>query len=816
VADPSPPHVQLPLFGRPPLALPGHLLERVTLCTAAPRPGRRVVYWMQGALRAHENPALDAARHLASDLGLPLLVHQALSERHPHASDRHHVFAMQGARDAARECRALGLRHVFHLERPGHRGPVLVELAREAAVVVTDEVPVEPLRRWSLRLAERSGAPLVKVDASCVVPMSLVEAAPARAYGFRQRTAELRAARLCAAWPEVPVTPAADEGELPFEPVDLEREDEYALAAACDIDHAVPPVPGELGGSAAGYARWEDFLERGLRGYADRRNDPLLDGTSRLSAHLHWGMVSPLRLARETAARSGKGPEKFLDELLVWREVAWHFCHRTPDIDGLAAVPDWARATLEAHAADRRPRLIDRETLERGRTGDALWDAMQGSLLVRGELHNNTRMTWGKALLDWTPTPAAALERLLELNHRYALDGRDPSSYGGILWCLGLFDRPFPEDRRVTGTLRTRPTSVHARRLDVGRFARRATTPPGGRLRIAVLGAGVSGLAAARTLSDAGHEVLVVDKGRGPGGRTSRRRAEPFAFDHGAQYFTARDPRFRRQVAAWRELGVVERWEGRIVELDAGRITPKEDSTERLVAVPGMNALARHLARDLDVRCGARVSELRHGPGGWELAVEDGGRLGPFDRLVMTAPPAQAADLLRGVSPLAARLEGLSMAPCWAAMLGLEARYEVELDGAFCGGGILSWVARDSSKPGRPDAEAWVLHATPEWTAGHLELAREEAATALALELERLTGAPLPARLHADAHRWMYAQPAPGLELGCLEDAERGLVVAGDALTRGRVEGAWLSGVAAAGRLLGARARELTRPRTPA
>lgn len=804
-----PPRVQLPLFDRPPLDLPGHLLERVTLCTGEPREGDRVVYWMQGAVRGHENPGLDAARHLAHRLGLPLLVYQALSEVHPYACDRHHVFAMQAAREAARECEALGIRHAFHLERPGHRGPVLVELARAAAVVVTDEVPVEPLRSWCLRLHERSGAPLVKVDSSCVVPMSLVDEAPSRAFGFRKRTAKLLAARLEADWPEVQVTCLRDELPLPFEPVDLEQDDEYELASRCDIDHSVPPVPGELGGSRAGYTRWEAFLERGLGGYAARRNDPLRDGTSRLSAHLHWGTVSPLRIARETAARRGKGPEKFLDELLVWREVAWHFCHHTPELDSLEALPEWAQETLADHAGDRRPHLPGGEALERARTGDALWDAMQRSLLVRGELHNNTRMTWGKALLEWTSSPQEALRRLVDLNHRFALDGRDPSSYGGLLWCLGLFDRPFPEQRRVTGTLRTRPTEIHAERLDPEAFARRHATPPGGALRVAVIGAGIAGLAAARTLSDAGHEVLVIDKGRGPGGRTSRRRADPFAFDHGAQYFTARDPRFRRVVGAWREQGLVAPWTGRIVELTDGEVRPKQETTERLVAVPGMSSLARHLADDLPVRCGVRVTGLQHALGRWQLGAEDGSSLGEFDRLVVTAPPAQAAELLHGGSPLAETLGEVEMAPCWAGMVGLEAPYPVELDGAFCSGGVLSWVARNSSKPGRSEAEAWVLHATPEWTLGHLELEREEVARELLRELERLTGQPAPATLHLDAHRWMYAQPAPGLDAGCLEDAERGLVVAGDAMTGGRVEGAWLSGVAAAGRLCAARAREL-------
>jgi len=183
-----------------------------------------------------------------------------------------------------------------------------------------------------------------------------------------------------------------------------------------------------MGGSAAGYARWQHFKLDGLKAYAKRRNDPLRDGTSRLSPYLHYGMVSPMRIAREAAASETAGAEKFLDELLVWRELAYNFCFFNHDLDSLAAVPDWARETLAEHESDLRPSSYSWETLARGKTGDRLWDAAQRSLLMQGELHNNVRMTWGKALLDWTPNAAAALSMMLDLNHRYALDGRDPAS----------------------------------------------------------------------------------------------------------------------------------------------------------------------------------------------------------------------------------------------------------------------------------------------------------------------------------------------------------------------------------------------------
>ena len=138
-----------------------------------------------------------------------------------------------------------------------------------------------------------------------------------------------------------------------------------------------------------------------------------------------------------------------------WRELAWHFCHHTRDVDSTAAIPGWARETLERHREDERERTLSWAELFHAEAGDSLWDAMQRSLLRHGELHNNLRMTWGKAVLGWTPDGETALAHLLDLNHRLALDGRDPSSYGGILWCLGQFDRPFEPEERVIGTVTT-------------------------------------------------------------------------------------------------------------------------------------------------------------------------------------------------------------------------------------------------------------------------------------------------------------------------------------------------------------------------
>jgi len=867
--------------------LPPHLRTRIGGRTHARAPVRSrtterggfVLYWMRTAVRGHENPALDVAMEAARALGVPVFVYHALSSSYPYASHRHHVFILEGARDAHRELEARGIPHAFHLERPGHRGPHLLTLARKAAVVVTEMMPVPFLRRWTRVLEEGVEAPVWEVDAATLASVYQVpRSATDRAFRFRKTASPLWKPWLRAPWPEVEAGlmpfPPGGEGpgwppaELPFAPVPIAHLDDEEIAdlvARSGVDPTVGPVPHTRGGSLAGYARWEAFRDGRLDRYARDRNDPLRDGVSRMSGYLHYGHVSPFRLAREAHAR---GADKYLDELLTWRELAWAWCHHQENPESLDALPAWARATLEAHAGDPRSVLHDRETLARGQTGEPLWDAAQASLRIHGELHNNVRMTWGKALVSWTPGPEEALATLVELNHRYALDGRDPGSYGGLLWCMGAFDRPFEPAQPVLGTVRPRDPADHARRLDVDRWegiTRRPAVNPAP--TVAVVGAGMAGLTAARILADHGLRVRIWDKGRAAGGRISSRRSrEGWSMDHGAPFFTARDPVFRRMVRGWAEAGVVAPWNGRIGYLPRGG--PPEPATEaiRWVGVPAMQDLPRHLAADLDLRTGVEMSPLD--PAGTHLDSLAGvGRWSvegtTADLVLVTAPPAQTAALLDRAHPdFAARLRGLPMRPCWVAMarfrwpeaegplLSWDALFVehgdgeqgvVEPGGRPVGAGgaegvngadpaVFRWVARDESRPGRRASgeSRWVLHASPAWSEAHLEEEPErvaellvEAFRALVRRVRGEAGGHRSADLHvleARAHRWRYSVPGevnrggagPGepdpsgddYPLACLWDPEAGVGVAGDALGGGRVEGAFRSGAALAGRVL--------------
>jgi predicted NAD/FAD-dependent oxidoreductase len=320
--------------------------------------------------------------------------------------------------------------------------------------------------------------------------------------------------------------------------------------------------------------------------------------------------------------------------------------------------------------------------------------------------------------------------------------------------------------------------------------------------RVAILGAGIAGLAAARRLADEGVDVILFDKGRSPGGRAAVRRADRWQFDHGAQYFTVRDPEFDREVNGWIERGVVEEWTGRIVSIGSEGSNASNASTRRLVGVPGMNAIARFMAQDLPVQTGRPVSGLHRNPRGWQVVLGDE-ETDFFDAVLVTVPPAQAVRFLKSAPTLAQRVRRVRMRPCWAVMAAFAGRVEVGFDGAFVNTGPLSWVARDSSKPGRPEEECWVLHAGPDWSAAHLEDEVVDVERQLLEAFAAVAGLEqLPVPVHLDAMRWRFAIPDDPLPERAYLDAEAGIGIAGDWCGGPRVEGAWLSGTELARRFL--------------
>ena len=828
--------------------LPEHLQERVrAIASAGANDGLKprilkgpVVYWTHHALRVDENPALDVARTLAVYHKRPLLIYRGLSASYRYASDRHHAFQLQSTRELAQQYRELGLRFAVYLETRDASHPMLLELAKHCSLLVTEDFPGEPTERWLWRLARTTSADILAVDTACVVPMRLAGRAYDRAFSFRDATKKFYDERINRPWPECTAKPEPFAAALPFPETDLSLKSDDAWMAECDIDHSIPPVADTLGGSTAGYSRWNRFVANDLRRYASKRNDPCADVSSRMSAYLHYGMVSPMRLAREA---NQHGADKYLDELLIWRELAYGYCFHRKDYDQITSIPAWAQETLSAHAHDPRETRYSWETLARAKTHDRLWNACQRSLLLHGELHNNVRMTWGKAFPHWSLDADEALRNVIDLNHRYALDGRDPASFGGILWCFGQFDRPFHPEQPILGNVRPRSTHEHAQRLDLDRYEALVSRPISNRrVRVAIIGAGMAGLMCARTLLDHGIEVDIVDKSRAPGGRTATRRWDNQGrFDHGPSYTLLRNHRWSPLIESWRQDNIIAPWDGRVVQWLDGQVREAPREGIRWVGVGGMHGLGKHIARDLSVRFGTFARGiLVQDDGTYRITISETASLpasaavvhpvseephllpsiGPYDIVLWSCPPAQTASMLPADCLWKPILEGIRMLPCWATMVRFAERLNVDWDGAHIADEVLSWMARESSKPGRSprvqggNFDDWVVHANHNWSLEHLESSPDALQPKIVESMERIVGIPLPPIESISMHRWRYAWPAHARASGgvsnnttnpngYLWDAERRIGVAGDWVGReAGIEGAMKSGVSLAGAVM--------------
>lgn len=310
-------------------------------------------------------------------------------------------------------------------------------------------------------------------------------------------------------------------------------------------------------------------------------------------------------------------------------------------------------------------------------------------------------------------------------------------------------------------------------------------------MRVVVIGAGMAGLACAEALADRGCAVTLFDKGRGPGGRMSTRRVETptgrLSFDHGAQYFTARDPAFLAQVRHWHGEGLVAPW-----------TLAGEDAW---VGTPAMNAPLARLAARLGVRFAHHVMGLVRVAGGWQVRLADGTCHGPFDAAVVAVPAEQALAFLGAHDlAMAGRAIAARSQPCWTVLAAFAAPLPVASD-VVRDHGALAWAARNGAKPGREGAETWVLQAGGSWSAERIEAEPEQVARLMLAELAALAGgSQLPEPTYLAAHRWRYAMSA-GAAATALWNPVLGLGACGDWLLGPRVELAWLSGRALARRM---------------
>lgn len=329
------------------------------------------------------------------------------------------------------------------------------------------------------------------------------------------------------------------------------------------------------------------------------------------------------------------------------------------------------------------------------------------------------------------------------------------------------------------------------------------TTPAA---KVAVIGAGLAGLTCAVRLQEAGCKVTVFEQAGAVGGRMTS-LSIPVAgdavlsFDHGAQYFTARHEYLQAATDAWVEAGIAAVWEGRIRVLNHGIVAPTDQPLVRYVGVPTMAAICEWLAQDCDVRLNRRVQEVEQRDGRWSVYGDKD--LGSYDIVALALPPTRAAELLAGVPSLHAQVAGISMLGSWAGLVGFAQSLPLELDGAFVHDSGLSWIARNSSKPGRTgDFDSWVIHGSGAWSQSRIELTPDDALAALLDEFWTATGlTPCEPQL-ASVFRWHWALAPEPLTVDCFFEEPLGIGVCGDWCAGSRVEGAFRSGLALADQII--------------
>jgi deoxyribodipyrimidine photo-lyase len=452
-------------------------------CPGDPDPdGKAVVYWMQRAQRADDNPALDAAIAAGAALRKPVVTLFVLDPGFASADLRHFHFMVQGLLELPAALRDRGVGFVLRVAESGGEVARFCHEVR-ASLVVGDENPLREPERWRQRVAAALRVPFWTVDADVVVPSALLDKEQYSAATIRPRIHRQLEWCLRPGPERAAAVKWRHPGGLADVPPTLHTLD------ALPIDRRVPPS-GLEGGRLAALSRLRAFVRRQLDGYAASRNHPESDGTSRLSPYLHFGQIGPREAA--LAIRGAGAPlvdrQAFLEQLIVRRELAVNFVRCNPRYDRVSGTAQWALDTLARHRRDRRQPIYPEGRLEAAETNDPLWNAAQRQMVQSGWMHGHLRMYWAKKILEWTRSPEEAMGIAIALNDRYQLDGRDPNGYAGIAWAIaGKHDRAWGPERPVYGTIRYMSLASTSRKFDsrayIARWGEPASRPASGARR---------------------------------------------------------------------------------------------------------------------------------------------------------------------------------------------------------------------------------------------------------------------------------------------------------------------------------------------
>lgn len=422
---------------------------------------------MQSSHRLEDNWALTYALEEANNLSLPLIVFFGMTTEFPEANYRHYWFMIEGLKEVHLTLQKVGIRFVIKIGSPSQG---LIDLSKKASKIIVDRGYLKINKTWYNAAAEKVQAPLVQVEDNVVVPVE--ESSPKEEYSAATLRPKILAKLNKFVDLPQPVTPKKPSLDLKIDSISLDDLEE--TFDKLQIDRSVEKSKCLLGGTTRAKKLLKLFIENNLETYEREGNNPENNCSSDLSPYLHFGQISPAYIALQILRTNASISHKFLEQLIVRRELAINFVHNNPNYDSFAGLPRWAKKTLKAHVEDQRSYSYSLKELELAQTHDIYWNAAQREMIITGKMNGYMRMYWGKKIIEWNKKPSEAFKIALYLNNKYEIDGRDPNGYAGVAWCFGKHDRPWKE-KEILGNVRFMNDSGLKRKFNMDLYLRRVS-----------------------------------------------------------------------------------------------------------------------------------------------------------------------------------------------------------------------------------------------------------------------------------------------------------------------------------------------------
>ncbi len=425
-----------------------------------------IIYWMQSAQRAKNNPALNYAIKKANQIEVPLIVFFNLTDQFPDANYRHYYFMLEGLKEVEKELAKKGIKFVVKIGDPTKN---VTKLIKDAVFLISDRGYLKIERKWKEEVAENINCRFVLINTNTIVPVDIAsDKEEYAAYTIRKKITNKLERFLRK--PEQEKL-KLNSLKIKLNGINLGKIEE--IIKQLDIDMEIEKSNILIGGRNQAVKKLNNFIKEKLKKYQEYGSNPDQNITSYLSPYLHFGQISPSFIYQKVQ-ESGIGAEDFLEQLVVRRELSFNFVYYNQNYDNLLGdiLPNWAVKTLNEHQADQKENIYSLQDLENHDTHDPYWNAAQKEMVVSGYMNGYMRMYWGKKLLEWTENYQSAFQRILYLNNKYLLDGRDPNGFAGAAWIFGKHDRAWKE-RKIFGKVRYMNKAGLERKFNMKKYINR-------------------------------------------------------------------------------------------------------------------------------------------------------------------------------------------------------------------------------------------------------------------------------------------------------------------------------------------------------